>query len=160
MSGQHLLIAWGLEDQLVKRIRDDFGFDSVKHYPTTFNPQTRNPKAFWLHEPPDIPDDVWAETTVLMTMFLVPESRAQAPHLKFIQGMSAGLEHMLKAQLLTEAPEIRVASASGVHATAIGEYVLMQSLNAFHKQNLLQDIQASNRSWARTRVSDAVLPNL
>jgi len=151
MSGHNLLIAFPLEDRLVQRIRDTFGFNSVKHYPSTFVAGTKHPKAIWSHEPPDVPDEVWKDTTVLMTMFFVPSSRAQAPKLEYIQGMSAGLEHMLSAPIFKEAPDLVVASASGVHATNIAEYVIMQSLNAFHRQSVLREIQTVDKKWARTK---------
>ena len=151
MSGQNLLIAFPLEDHLLKRIRDTLGFKSVKHYPSTFVAGTKHPRALWSHEPPHIPDDVWKETDVLMTMFFVPDSRAQAPRLKYIQGMSAGLDHMVSAPFFKEAPDVVVASASGVHATNIAEYVIMQSLNAFHKQAILREIQTVDKRWARTK---------
>ncbi len=151
MGGHNLLIAFPLEDHLVKRVRDTLGFKSVKHYPSTFVAGTKHPKALWSHEPPYIPDDVWKDTDVLMTMFFVPDSRAQAPDLKYIQGMSAGLDHMVSAPFFKEAPDVVVASASGVHATNIAEYVIMQSLNAFHKQSILREIQAVDKRWARTK---------
>ena len=151
MGRDKLLIAFPMEDHLVQRIRDTLGFESVKHYPSTYIRGTKHPKATWSHEPPDIPDDVWRETTVMQTMFIVPESRAQAPNLKYIQGMSAGIEHMLSSALFKEAPELVVASASGVHATNIAEYVMMQSLNAFHKQTILREIQFVDKGWTRTK---------
>lgn len=126
-------------------------FASVTHWPSAHTQGTKHPKALWSHEPPSIPDDVWQKATVLMTMLFVPDSRAQAPNLRFIQGMSAGLEHMLSTPFLTSSPEITVASASGVHSTNIAEYVIMQSLNAFHKQSVLREIQQKDQKWARTK---------
>ena len=135
MGRDKLLIVFPMEDHLVQQIRHTLGFESVKHYPSKFVPGTKHPKAIWSHEPPEIPDEVWKETTVMQTMFIVPESRAQAPNLKYIQGMSAGIEHMLSSALFKEAPELVVASASGVHATNIAEYVMMQSLKRFPQAN-------------------------
>ena len=82
-------------------------------------------------------------------MFFVPPSLAAAPNLRFIQGMSAGVEHMLTAPFFAEAPKVTVASASGVHSTNIAEYVLMQCLNAYHRQSVLRNIQQGEK-WSRT----------
>lgn len=151
MAKQQLLVTYPLPDDLVKRIRDTLGFDSIEYRPAKFVPGSTHPKAFWSYEPAEIPEDVWKETTVLLTMFFVPESRAQAPNLKFVQGMTAGLEHLLSAPVFREAPDLIVATASGVHSTNIGEYVIMQSLNAFHKQSVLRDIQENDRMSGRTK---------
>lgn len=145
----HLLIAFPLAESLVDRIRTTLPFASVTHLASTFVAGTKHPKALWSHEPPSVPDDVWAKTTVLMTMFFVPDSRALAPNLRFIQGMSAGLEHFLHAPFFAQSPHVTVASASGVHATNIAEYVIMQALNAVHRQSVLLAVQAERR-WART----------
>jgi phosphoglycerate dehydrogenase-like enzyme len=147
----HLLIAFPLAAHLVQRIRETLPFATVSYIPSTFVPGTKHPKALWSHEPPDVPAEIWARTTVLMTMFFVPTSRPQAPNLRYIQGMSAGLEHMLHEPFYTQTPssELTVASASGVHSTNIAEYVLMQCLNAVHRQSVLRAIQAEKR-WART----------
>lgn len=151
MSGHKLLIAFPLDDQLVKRIRSTLNFDSVSYYPATFVPGTKHPEALWSWEPPPVPKDVWASATILMTMFFVPSSRSEAPNLKFIQGMSAGLDHLLPTRFIRETPEINLATASGVHATNIAEYVLMQSLNAIHRQSVLREIQSVDKKWARTK---------
>ena len=154
-SESHLLINFPLADHLVQRIRDTNLFTTVSHYPSTYSPGTKHPKAFWSHEPAEISDEIWARTTVLMTMFFVPESRSQAPQIRLVQGMSAGLEHMLSTPFFTtntlpsHSGQVTVATASGVHSTNIAEYVLMQSLNAYHKQSILRSIQASAR-WNRT----------
>lgn len=147
----HLLITFQLASHLVDRIRSSLLFTTVSYYPSIYTPGTKHPQAFWSHEPASISAEIWSRTTVLLTMFLVPDSRAQAPNLHFIQGMSAGVEHMLSAPFFsTVSPtSITVATASGVHATNIAEYVLMQSLNAYHKQSVLRSIQASAR-WNRT----------
>jgi phosphoglycerate dehydrogenase-like enzyme len=147
----HLLITFPLASHLVDRIRTSLPFTTVSHYPSTYTPGTKHPKALWSHEPALIPAEIWSRTTVLLTMFIVPDSHSQTPNLHFIQGMSAGVEHLLSAPFFsTVSPtSITVATASGVHATNIAEYVLMQSLNAYHKQSILRSIQASAR-WNRT----------
>lgn len=152
MPSQNLLILFPLDDHLVERIRKDFGFDSVEYYPTTFVEGTKNPAARWFHEPPIVPNDVWAKTTVLMTMFFLPDSSSLTPHLRLIQVMSAGIEHIFPAlQALQKGlPDLKVATSSGVSSTTIAEYVIMQSLNHFHKIEALRAIQESKK-WARTK---------
>jgi len=149
--GEHLLITFPLEAHLVHRIRDNFGFETIEHYPSIFTPGTEDPRAVWSHVPADIPENVWKKATVVLTMFIVPENRAQAPNLRFIQCMSAGVELWANDPVFEEAPEIIAASASGVHATNIAEYVIMQSLNAYHRQSVLQEIQHVDKRWTRTK---------
>jgi phosphoglycerate dehydrogenase-like enzyme len=148
----HLLITFQLAPHLVSRIRASNLFTTVSHYPSTFTPGTTHPKAFWSHAPAPIPAEIWLKTTVLLTMFLVPDSYSECPNLRIIQGMSAGVEHLLATPFFKTVPEdaITVATASGVHATNIAEYVIMQSLNAYHKQSVLRSIQASHK-WDRTK---------
>ena len=95
-------------------------------------------------------------------MFTLPDSRAQAPNLKFIQGMSAGLEHFIHATffqqvlLAQQQPqhgdanrEVTVCSASGIHSTKIAEYILLQTLSTFTRLPFLLE-HAKAQRWNRT----------
>jgi phosphoglycerate dehydrogenase-like enzyme len=151
----NLLITFPISDELLQRVRRMPHFTDVQYYPSTYVPNSKHPGQFWDHEPAHIPDAVWAVTDVLQTMFVVPASRAHAPNLKFIQGMSAGLEHFLGApffrQVLDAGDKARVtvASASGIHSTKIAEYVLMQTLSMYSRLPFLLE-HAKRQSWNRT----------
>jgi phosphoglycerate dehydrogenase-like enzyme len=59
----------------------------------------------------------------LAELFPTPEAlRAQAPHLRWLQLTSAGMDRAARSGLLES--DLLVTSASGLHATPIGEYVL------------------------------------
>lgn len=148
MPSEHLLITFPVSDSLLQQVKENFDFESVEYYPSTF---VDNGKYRWNHKPPEVPKEVWEKTTVEMTMFHLPDP-SQCHNLKLIQGMSAGIEHYLPAlQKLKESnSEMRVATASGVHATSIAEHVLMYSLAHFHRLSVLQEIQ-SDQQWNRTK---------
>ena len=52
--------------------------------------------------------------------------RRRAPNLRWLQLTSAGLDRAARSGLLES--DLMVTSASGLHATPIGEYVLLQML--------------------------------
>lgn len=153
----NLLITFPLPDSVLHHVKRLPHFASVHYYPSTYVPNSTHPNHFWNHEPAHIPDAVWAQIDVLQTMFVVPASRAQAPNLKFIQGMSAGLEHLLAApffkQVLADSSAgldgVMVCSASGIHSTKIAEYILLQMLSMYTRFPLLL-AHARCRSWNRT----------
>ncbi|CCG81438.1 putative Dehydrogenase [Taphrina deformans PYCC 5710] len=149
--GEHLLVSFKVEDHLLDRLRSDSRFASVEYYPSNYVEGTKHPGAFWHHEPPEVPKKVLEKTTIQMTMFYVPAEAESVPNLRFIQGMSAGVEHLLPAlaPLMKSHPDLKIASASGVHATTIAEYCIMNLLSLFHRQSVLRDIQAQQK-WNRT----------
>ena len=148
-----LLITYPLSAELLQRVKRMKHFTDVQYYPSTYVANSKHPRQFWYYEPADIPDAVWAQTDVLQTMFICPDSRAQAPNLKFIQGMSAGLEHFIDApyfkEVLDSGNNVTVCSASGIHCTKIGEYILMQTLSMYMRLPFLLS-HAKKQSWNRT----------
>ena len=151
MSGEHLLIIFPLSEALLERAKS-FGYDSVEYYPSRYVEASEHPRAIWNHEPADVPEHVWKKATVLLTMFWVASDPVLVPNLKMIQGMSAGIEHMFDPlrELMLANTALKVATASGVHSTSIAETIIMQLLNVFHKQRVLQSIQKSQK-WDRTQ---------
>ncbi len=73
--------------------------------------------------------DVWQEVEVLYTTKLAPLPEA-APRLRWVQGHFAGVDHLLGHPLLRT---VTVTTASGVHAPAMAEYVLMMVLAFAHR---------------------------
>jgi phosphoglycerate dehydrogenase-like enzyme len=72
-----------------------------------------------------LPPDVWSEVEVLCTFGVMP-AQNQAPRLRWVQLISAGVDHVIDHPLLSG--EIVLTSASGIHAIKIGEFVLMLML--------------------------------
>lgn len=147
MPSEHLLLTFPVPDSLLAHIKEKLDFESVEYYPSTY---VEGSEYRWHHKPPVIPESVWDKITVQMTMFYLPE-QSQCKNLKLIQGMSAGIEHFISSiQALKQVnSSLKVATASGVHATSIAEYVIMYSLNHFHRLPVLQSIQA-DKAWNRS----------
>ncbi len=67
-----------------------------------------------------------ADADALCSFRLTPEQIAQAPRLRWLQTMSAGVEHVLTPELVDRG--IALTNASGVHAINIGEHLLAMML--------------------------------
>ncbi|ORY83810.1 hypothetical protein BCR37DRAFT_280847 [Protomyces lactucae-debilis] len=152
MAGQHLLIWFSLAEHLVEDLRSCGLFETVQHFQPKFVEGSTHPDQLWGFEPPEIPDECWQKVTVLLTNAWLPRSPEQAPNLRLIQTMSAGVEHYLtREDFFTNKVrcQVQLASAAGVHSSAIGEQVLMHTLAHFYEMRALNEIQAS-RSWNRS----------
>lgn len=148
---EHILVTFPISETLLDRLRANPQVASVSYHPATYVAGTTHPEAQWSYEPPNVPDDVWPNITIHMTMFHVAKDPRMVPNLRLIQGMSAGLDHMMDALvvLVRAIDGLKVCSAGGVHSTMIAEHVVMQTLNHYHRLPVLQSIQAS-RKWNRT----------
>ncbi len=95
-----------------------------------------------------IPDELWHDVEILYTFpsFMHFPTRQQAPRLRWIQLYSAGADRLMQHELYQT--DVQVTTASGVHATAIGEYVLMTMLAWFHRLPTLFSWQ-HERLWPR-----------
>jgi len=83
------------------------------------------------HHPVDDVEELekaWSAVEVLYTVDVLPTPE-QAPLLKWVQGHSAGVEHLVDHPLVSKA---QFTNASGIHAPAIGEYVMMMILAFSH----------------------------
>lgn len=69
----------------------------------------------------DIPDEIWARTTVLFTKDTFP-SKEKAPKLKYVQLLSAGCNQILNRPIFTDT-ETSFCTANGVHPPQIAEWV-------------------------------------
>ena len=79
--------------------------------------------------------------------FRIPENpRAVAPDLKWIQLLSAGADRALGGAL-RDAP-VAVTTASGIHATPIGEYIIASMLAYAHGLHIAMRAQLK-REWIR-----------
>ncbi len=88
---------------------------------------------------------ILAETEVLFTNPVIPaDILSRAPRLEWVQLTSAGVDRLLDSELVRS--KVKVATASGMHAVPIGEYVLGAML-AFAK-GLPRAVRAqAERAW-------------
>jgi phosphoglycerate dehydrogenase-like enzyme len=71
----------------------------------------------------------------------------KAPHLKWVQLLSAGADHILKGQL-ADRTGIAVSTASGIHSTPIAEYTIASMLAWAHGFHVTMRAQM-RREWKR-----------
>lgn len=81
---------------------------------------------------PTISDEDWKTATILITLFTFPQSKKQAPNLKWIHLYSAGINQALN-QPLFKSDDIVWTSGNGVHAPQISEWVFTTALAHFHQ---------------------------
>lgn len=85
----------------------------------------------------------------LAELYPTPQAlRADAPNLRWLQLTSAGVDRAARSGLVGPDSNIMVTSASGLHATPIGEYVLTQML--MFCKGMHQSLRAQERrEWQR-----------
>jgi phosphoglycerate dehydrogenase-like enzyme len=88
---------------------------------------------------------ILADTEVLLTNPIVPDNIVErAPQLKWLQLTSAGVDRLLDAPVVRS--EVKVTTASGIHAVPISEYVVGAIL-AFAKGFPRAQIAKADRAW-------------
>ena len=113
MEALHVLSTTDFSDEQLNRLRAVSPRLQIVQY-TTRNVQ-------------DVPASVWSEVDVLGTtsVFPLPD---HAPHLRWVQVFSAGVEHALAHPFFR--PEITLTNASGLHAVNVAELVSFEGLFA------------------------------
>ncbi|MBZ0279783.1 MAG: D-2-hydroxyacid dehydrogenase [Anaerolineae bacterium] len=109
--------------------------DEIMHSLRAISPRLHIERHF-----PNVADNVWEETEVLYTLRHYPDP-ALAPHLRWIQMHTAGIDHAMK-QPIIRAEDVEVTNASGVHAVQMGEYVMGMMLAFAYRVPLLLEYQA------------------
>jgi phosphoglycerate dehydrogenase-like enzyme len=135
----HVLISFALDDELVREIESldqrvevrVLGqharqlFRGQSKYPSELEAQTARRELEESMAWADVLFGFWGPA--LVEMFPTPEKlRECAPRLRWIQLTSAGIDRAARSGLLESG--LMLTSASGLHATPIGEYVLLQML--------------------------------
>jgi phosphoglycerate dehydrogenase-like enzyme len=92
----------------------------------------------------DGPMEVVADAEVLLVRGWMPRP-AQAPALRWVQLMSAGADHAMKRPLVAET-DVTVTTASGIHASPIGEYCMATILAFAYELPRFLGLQA-RREW-------------
>ncbi|PVI08185.1 hypothetical protein DM02DRAFT_608261 [Periconia macrospinosa] len=93
----------------------------------------------------EVPKELYQRATYLTTFNWLPPNAAAAPNLKFIQFLSAGVNHVAKHPIYTDS-KIPLLSANGIHGPQIAEWVIMMFLNHSHKFVPLYE-QQKQRLW-------------
>ncbi len=96
---------------------------------------------------PDDARELLADGCDVMLTFIMPNDLMQrAPHLKWVQLLSAGADHAMGA---LNSPNIPMTTASGIHATPIAEYTIASMLAYAHKFHLMVRAQLRHE-WLRS----------
>ncbi|EOD44586.1 putative 2-hydroxyacid dehydrogenase protein [Neofusicoccum parvum UCRNP2] len=95
----------------------------------------------------DIPKEVFADKTILVTFNGLPKSLDEVPKLKWLHLLSAGSNHIQKHPIYTDS-DITITTSSGIHGPQIAEWVLMTTLVRTHFYNSLHDAQKEHK-WAK-----------
>ncbi|KAF1959311.1 hypothetical protein CC80DRAFT_490267 [Byssothecium circinans] len=93
----------------------------------------------------EVPEELYKRATYLSTLSWLPPTASAAPHLKFIQFSSAGVNHIAKHPIYTDS-KIPLLSANGVHGPQIAEWVIMMDLIFSHKYIGLYE-QQKQKLW-------------
>jgi phosphoglycerate dehydrogenase-like enzyme len=163
MTGQdsrvRVLLTFALEDELVAQIaaldpRLDVRvlgqearqlFRGQRAYPSELEAQTARRELQEAMSEAEVLFGFWG--AALMEMYPTPEElRRNAPKLRWLQLTSAGVDRAARSGLLDG--DLMVTSASGLHATPIGEYVLLQMLMFAKGAHRFVRAQAQ-REWVR-----------
>ncbi|HZO82664.1 MAG TPA: D-2-hydroxyacid dehydrogenase [Candidatus Binataceae bacterium] len=83
---------------------------------------------------------------VMFTFRVPPQAIGLAPQLRWVQLLSAGADHLPRAEL---GHKVAVTTASGIHAATMAEYTIASMLAFAHKLHTLIRAQM-NREWRRS----------
>ncbi len=97
---------------------------------------------------PEVPESAWVDAEILYTVRHFPQPE-QAPHLRWIQLNSAGIEHTLKHRIV-QAEDVIVTSTSGMHTRHMAQFCLMMML-AFHFKMPLMMQDKAKILWRENR---------
>lgn len=96
-----------------------------------------------------VPPSLFASATALCTLSVLPANpRVDAPRLKWVHFLSAGVNWLPDHPIYKDTPNVILTTSSGVHGPQIAEWVLMTRLAHSHKYNALRDLQRQHK-WFR-----------
>jgi phosphoglycerate dehydrogenase-like enzyme len=90
--------------------------------------------------------DLLAGAEVIFGLRLPQGVLSRSPDLKWIQVMSAGVEHFLDADMLDS--QVKLTNVSGIHATPMGEFVIGLMLMFVKKSPVCLDLK-QRKKWER-----------
>ncbi|CAI6272309.1 unnamed protein product [Periconia digitata] len=92
-----------------------------------------------------VPKELYQRANYLTTFTWLPPNASEVPDLKFIQFLSAGVNHIANHPIYTDS-KIPLLSANGVHGPQIAEWVVMMYLVHNHKYVALYE-QQKQKLW-------------
>src|SRR5437016_1007032 len=119
-----VLINFPLEAELARRIAS---VDPRVRVATTVEPEhggARSGAAAGRSVEGERLDALLSEAEALFTFSVPGEWLEKMPRLKWVQLASAGVDHIVRAGILRERPDLLVTTASGVHEVPISEHIL------------------------------------
>jgi len=160
MADVDVLITFGLDHELVERIRDVDSRLRVSALSSAQRALFRGGRPVWRRSSEMAPaaeeseenarrglDEALAEAEVLFTLSTMPaDLLSRAPHLKWIQLTSAGADRLVNQEIFQSG--IAVTTAGGIYVTPIGEYVLGMMIMLAKGWPYLFRAQ-EKREWAR-----------
>ncbi|MCJ1283660.1 hypothetical protein MMC26_002991 [Xylographa opegraphella] len=99
-----------------------------------------------------IPDDLWREATILVTLSALPPTPAACPKLELIHFFSAGTNHVQTHPIYKDST-IPLTTSSGIHGPQIAEWVLLTSLVASHSYHTLHSWQTQHLWRQQSQIS-------
>lgn len=105
----------------------------------------------------EVPDEIWAKTDVLYTSGAIPQP-VLAPHLRWVQAHSAGIERLVD-QPLFQTEGVMLTTASGIHSATMAEYVFMMMLAFGHHLPTMIRLQAE-ADWPQENRFSTFMPHL
>jgi len=97
---------------------------------------------------PSVPDSAYEDVEVLYTGRHFP-TRSQAPNLKWVQTHSAGVERALSRPIFQNG-DVKLTSASGIHAVQMSEYCLAVMLHFHYKVSQMMAIKTQAK-WPQNQ---------
>ncbi|RDW66437.1 D-isomer-specific 2-hydroxyacid dehydrogenase-like protein [Coleophoma cylindrospora] len=88
----------------------------------------------------DIPDELFFDATILVTLFTLPRNLKLIPNLKLIHVISAGVDRLAETPIWKET-NITITNSSGIHGPQIAEWVILQILANAHKEKTMLEWQ-------------------
>lgn len=139
----NVLVTPQMDEALLQRLQAISPRLNVVHYPA--------------HASGEIPPDVWDEAEVLFTWDVLPD-REVAPRLRWVQVLSAGVDHVVENSLFSDR-DVLLTNASGIHAVTMAEYALAMMLAFAHRLPAMVAAQRAH-DWPTSDKGERFTPRL
>lgn len=113
----NVLVTTQADESLIQQLREISPRLNLVHHPA--------------HAPGEIPPDLWDDVEVLFTWDVLPD-REVAPQLRWVQVLSAGVDHVVDNPLFAD-QEVLLTTTSGIHSVTMAEYALSMMLAFAHR---------------------------
>ena len=129
-----VLITVALSEEMIKEIKSVSEGIEILHHPA--------------NSLEEVPDSAWQSANVLYTMNVFPQE-AQAPKLRWIQTLTAGVERIVGTAIY-DSQKLLLTHMSGANAPQVAEHVLTMMLALGHNLPHFFQLQAKN-TWMKEK---------